>query len=327
MNMVHFGDSISDSGVKHAMTGMLNEQSQDHIGIRALEPNFQGRFSNGLTWVDYLQVSFNHQLGQPAMLSRQWEVTLNIGDQNRKFSTQLQSLTGHNWSIGGAMTGDGYFHDFDTQNGATYIEGGELMPNLGQQIDDYLALYSSFQGVDWITIQGGINNLWYSTYGSLSQTSQEAAEQYLENIRKMLAHDAKHILVMNLPDISISPAFSPVKEKAGAYVASFNQTLNMGLIQIQLDYPDAQVAVLDAYQIIQAIDEAVQVNGIYENRRLRLHIMDSRNAAWNNRTGEIAQSPNDYLFWDSIHPTTAVHRLLAEQARKQMTPWRQKGMD
>ena len=50
----NFGDSLSDIGNKHMITVDMSNKTSGNVGIRATDPNFNGRFSNGPVWTEYL---------------------------------------------------------------------------------------------------------------------------------------------------------------------------------------------------------------------------------------------------------------------------------
>ena len=91
-NLIVFGDSLSDMG--NAKDSILN--------VPDVPPYWQGRFSNGMVWVEHLSQSYG--------------VTTTHG-----FGTSA----GDNRAFGGAQTGAGF----------AYL----LIPNVGSQITNYLA--------------------------------------------------------------------------------------------------------------------------------------------------------------------------------------------
>ena len=91
-NLIVFGDSLSDMG--NGRNSILN--------VPDVPPYWQGRFSNGQVWLEYL--------------SQAYGVTTTIGSG---------TTAGDNRAFGGSQTGQGY----------SYL----LLPNVGTQISNYLS--------------------------------------------------------------------------------------------------------------------------------------------------------------------------------------------
>ena len=116
-NLVVFGDSLSDMG--NAKDSILN--------VPDVPPYWQGRFSNGMVWVEHLSQSYG--------------VSTTHG-----FGTSA----GDNRAFGGAQTGAGF----------AYL----LIPNVGSQITSYLAnVQSNFASNDVISLWAGGNDFLYGT--------------------------------------------------------------------------------------------------------------------------------------------------------------------
>ncbi len=179
-----FGDSLSDTGNLFSLTGSPPP------------PYFEGRFSNGLVWVEYLAQSLEVEEG---------------------------SLV--NFAIGGATTGRDNFND---------IPGFVEFPGLLDQIDlfefglggnqaDPDALYIVWAGANdffldgpsWSTIANGVSN----TATAVERLHQRGAE---------------HILVVNLPDLGSTP-FGLSEDPFGLSFASafYNFVLDINLYQLR----------------------------------------------------------------------------------------------
>ena len=116
-NLVVFGDSLSDMG--NAKDSILN--------VPDVPPYWQGRFSNGMVWVEHLSQSYG--------------VSTTHG-----FGTSA----GDNRAFGGAQTGAGF----------AYL----LIPNVGSQITSYLAnVQSNFASNDVVSLWAGGNDFLYGT--------------------------------------------------------------------------------------------------------------------------------------------------------------------
>ena len=108
-NLVAFGDSLSDMG--NAKNSILN--------VPDVPPYWQGRFSNGMVWVEYV--------------SQAYGVTTTVGSGTQP---------GDNRAFGGSQTGAGF----------SYL----VLPNVGTQITSYTTnVQSSFASNDVVTLWAG----------------------------------------------------------------------------------------------------------------------------------------------------------------------------
>ena len=117
--IVSFGDSLSDVGNYYAATGGASPPTA--FGYA------QGEFTNGLNWVQYLA----QDLGVAAP-------TASVNG-------------GTDYAYGGAMTGDG-------TTLSTFGPGSATVPNMGQQISDYLGSNTPTAG-QLYTLWGGANDV------------------------------------------------------------------------------------------------------------------------------------------------------------------------
>lgn len=314
--IVFFGDSLSDAGNKHQITQSLNASTEEHVGVRALPPYYEGRFSNGPTWADYLNQRLLKRFSEPARAAYEGTLTLSLNAEGQDFAATYAERQGNNWAVGGAMAAPGYFFDFDVIAPWTYQSGGELMPNVHRQIQDYLHRYSAFSEEQWIVIQGGANNLWFSTFGDRQDHPKCTAHQLLKSLTLSVEKGAKKVLVMNLPPLANSPAFASHREQASAFIETFNAILKVGLEALKKQYPGVDIRLLDADQLFKNIEFNINQQGYYQNSMLNVYIDKLDQSAWDFTTGQIAEDTNTYVYWDGLHPTTAVHKLLAAKAEQ-----------
>lgn len=124
-----------------------------------------------------------------------------------------------------------------------------------------------------------------------------AANNVVSAINNLKAAGAQSFLVANLPDLSLTPA---VLGNPGAQLFSttFNATLASGLATIT----GVTIFGLDLFALV---NQTVANPGDYG-------FTDVDTACWNGVTA--CANPNEYLFWDTIHPTSAAHSRLAEAA-------------
>lgn len=188
---------------------------------------------------------------------------------------------GTNYAVGGARS-QGGFMDVLSQT-AAFISRQRVDPE---------ALYIVF---------GGANDLLASPCrADHSSAAREAAAAIGTSTSQLSAAGAVHILVPNLPDIGRAP----VVRAQGAYCADTARALtrvyNAALEEV-LDAVEARAQIrlrrLDAFSLAEQVFANPQKAGFHD-------------VTTPCRGGDC----EGMLFWDYLHPTTAAHSLLAQQA-------------
>ncbi|WP_163831629.1 SGNH/GDSL hydrolase family protein [Spartinivicinus ruber] len=315
--IIAFGDSLSDAGNKHLITLQMNQAAKGVIGVRGMPPNVSARFSNGFSWVDQLNISLWRQPSTPAMAGIDSILEINNGTEHFSFPLSIQPLKGNNWAVGGAMTGSGYFVDIDLKDGATLTSGGTIMPNIGQQINDFAAQHGRFLSSDLVILQGGANNLWFTLFGDLNDTGHRAALKLIQQISQLKGLGAKHILVMNLPSFQYGAVLNPYAEKTKVFIEEFNKTLSDKLAQLDIQqYEQPTIYLFDVHKLFTKVIDRIESTGQFKHEKTNTLIKHVLEPAWNWSNNKIADDPNEYLFWDGLHPSASTHRLLAYKAKK-----------
>ena len=187
-SIVNFGDSLSDVGNDYLASNGAVPSSSDY---------YQGRFSNGLNWADYLA----KDLGVAAPTA---------------------SLAGGNdFAFGGAQTGTGY----------TSFSGAQI-PNTGTQISMYLAGHTPTAN-QLFTIWGGANDFLNGGQTNPLVPVQNIAQE----ITTLANAGAKDFLVPNLPLLGQIPAASQLtaaqQQSLNLLSVSFNSALQYEVGQLQ----------------------------------------------------------------------------------------------
>jgi outer membrane lipase/esterase len=128
---------------------------------------------------------------------------------------------------------------------------------------------------------------------------------------------ARKFLIANSPDLSLTPAiqkldlFSPGASLAAALASlQFNAELDKLLDSLSVVFPDLEIARLDIYQGLHEIVATPDQYGL----------IDVENACvMPNQPPYACEKQDRHLFWDGIHPTKAVHRVLAGIAADLLT--------
>jgi len=238
-----FGDSLSDAGTVFRATGGMYPPSP---------PYFQGRYSNGRVWVEYL------------------------ADRLHLSSNQV-----HNFAYGGATTGS----------------DRNFVPGLLTQVQSHVKTHQKTHSNALYVVWAGANDY---LQGASSTTLP------VENISRAIASladvGAQKILVANLPDLGQLPTTRTTANsvRLSALTQAHNQGLRRSL-KLSQQHSDIQIATLDA-------------NTLYREATANPAAFGFTNVISPCLAGSSCGSPDKFLFWDGIHPTTKAHRILGETA-------------
>jgi len=124
-----------------------------------------------------------------------------------------------------------------------------------------------------------------------------------DNISLLYALGARRFLVWNVPDAGFTPAARISGTQAAASLAT--STFNAGLAQklTPLFLSGVDIIPFDANALITAI---VDNPGLYGLTNVTDACLTPNVAPF------MCQAPDQYLFWDGIHATTAAHALVAQ---------------
>lgn len=131
---------------------------------------------------------------------------------------------------------------------------------------------------------------------------QAAASSVAANISLLRARGASRFLVWNVPDVGLTPAARLSGTTAAATLATqtYNGLLVTALTPLLLSGVD--IVPFDANAFITAIFNNPAPYGLS-------NVVDP--CVMPNAPPFTCQTPDQYLFWDGIHPTAAVHALIA----------------
>lgn len=270
-----FGDSVSDPGNFFALTGDISHTPYDLIPIA---PYAVGglHFSNGKTWIEQLPAqNVNARSSGPAY-------------QARGVFT--------NYAVGDSRARPGAFDLIDV--------------DLNVQVQDYLA---DFGGVarptaTHVILIGGndIRDALVDPPNAI-QILTEAVDAVAANILALYNAGATRFVVVNGPDLGLVPAVRLLGPAAQAGATALSAAYNDGLaiaVGALSGLPGISIATVDLFSAVQDIVANPTDFGLTNTTDSCITPFVMGNAVCNN--------PNDYFFWDGIHPTSAGHAIVAD---------------
>lgn len=279
-----FGDSLSDTG--NVFQASLLAAG---TGLPA-PPYFEGRFSNGYLWVDYLAERLGFRL-TPA--------------------TQLSSDTANaiSFAYGGATTGTSNTVNTalpglqqEIQQFQQFVAQQKVNP---QQKADSNALYTL-----WIGSNDYLNSEYFTSKIAETPEPSQPVNNISAAIRKLYDLGARHFLVANLTNLGETPLAQTLSPETvpllNRLTRQHNLFLDRQLNSLQRSLPQLDLIRLDVHRL-------------FEQAKLgQLSFSDVRTPCLNRATGQVCKNPDQHLFWDSLHPTTIAHRYVAESAAKML---------
>jgi phospholipase/lecithinase/hemolysin len=263
-----FGDSFSDIG---------NAYYESEMTL-ASAPNLPGRFADGEIWVE--------------LLAKDWQLCL---------EPSCSAAIGHpavNFAFGGATTGA-------TNLFPAIMPQLPAMPGLQQQIATFI---QGHQQGDYAISKGTFAIVWagaadYAPFvnGVPQETEPTQPMQNLQDaVAKLVEAGISQVLVLNVPDLSLTPLAGMVAEitpaaAVSSAIAAHNQAL-AAWVETQ-----ATVQLFDVNALLGQILAQPEIYG-FNNIQQGASMVDGANAM-------------EYVFWDQVHLTAKAHQVLAEAVR------------
>ena len=279
--IVVFGDSLSDTG--NLFAHLISEYPP---GFPPSPPYYYGRFSNGPVWVETLAVGLGLTPPKPSLLG------------------------GTNYAWGGAETGHG-FSSKDT-------------PNIGWQIDAFLNGGNAPSDKHLYVIWAGSNDF------NNTDTPPEPAD-LVQNIYDHITAIANaapsgtelKFLVANLPPLGqtiraqwLGQYVHPLIPVALDLLSwKFNTLLSAALEELE-ENPGIKIFRLDIFSLTQEILMHPDVFGftnVTDTARIP-SISPGPPPDVTSPGDEVVSSPDEYVFFDDIHPTRVWHTIVGNRA-------------
>jgi phospholipase/lecithinase/hemolysin len=288
--IVFFGDSLTDNGNLYRAVKFIPKSP----------PYYQGRFSNGPIWAEYVS-DYYHD----------------------KYNIQT-----HNYAIGGTTV---------------YLRNplkGCLPYTLDEEITNYL-VPNTFKNksTTLFSIWMGGNDYMDEKEQNINSLTDEVVGGISYEISRLIFSGAKNFLILDLPDLSHVPFAlkedDAVKQRLADMAKMSHIKLTAVVEKYKKQYPDMRFVFIESYA---ALNDALSNPQKY-NEKYHIHLTNMTQPCWiggntlrknSNKfvrseslaaANEVAQlhddgvmpcsNPDEYAFWDSVHPTKVMHQLLA----------------
>ena len=334
--LIIFGDSLSDTGNMKA-----------RLRIFPTAPYWIGRFSNGPAWPDYIgSLSYlaigNHSVGGASVTGK---------ETIPKITLKQRIMDGGQFFVSGttAQQIEVFKESFMTEDGLSQPENTAVM--IWGGANDYIAK-EPFSGaietlLDRVDAPEG--------YPKVVATVINGLEK---QIRSLIALDARHILVGNLPDLGLSPIVlenttyaveSSLSEaerrltlatKLSDLTHLHNQLLAEMVARLEDEYNDIDFLLFDAHTLFDDIlnydsyphfdikqysdfdiTELAKPLGSQEDKASKVILARCYSGGYLGETDAsfVCNNVERAVFWDVVHPTTYVHCWIAVALQQRMS--------
>jgi phospholipase/lecithinase/hemolysin len=311
-----FGDSLSDGGNLFKATSFV-QPFEEFLGvdIPVIPPSpayAEGRFSNGPVWVEKLAEDLGITLTlstELSVLHPKLPLSSPVIFNSQGFaispffngSTTTQSV---NFAFGGAQTGK-------TSNG----ELAGFRPGVLTQVEWFV---NDHQQVEKTADSDALYLVWAGAndYHNIPDAEPEEIVGNLKTaIESLYDIGARNFLVPNLPDLgrtplALSSASSLPAENLTNLVTEHNLLLDNTLDDLKDSLTGMNPILLDVNSIFNEILTTPEEFGLTNVSQPCLNPVTL--------TG--CSNPDEYLFWDAIHPTSFAHEILGEFALTTLIP-------
>ncbi len=238
-----------------------------------------GRFTNGPVWVQDLAQNLGLPAPKPSLAG------------------------GTDYAYGGAETG------------ATSVHAANPS-DLGSQLGQFVANTPTPSPSALYTVWAGSNDVLDIANSTQTPAQQQASVQQAVNnevgfIDGLVAHGAKDVVVMGVPDLGKTPyeMARPASDAASSTLAqSYNTDLGAALQQIMASGA-ASIDYIDTYAML---DTAAANPAAYGFSNVTQPVWNGNLTDANSGTlATTGSAQNGHLFFDDLHPTAGGHALLA----------------
>ena len=249
-------------------------------------PYYNGRFSNGPTYAEYFVAGLQASVTAPAAVK-----------------------TNLNFAFAGATAT------------STYM-GPTTPANLTQEVGMFQLRGITPAATDLFVVWAGANDVLNYLGGTASPTGDGAntaatasVASVTTNVQALASLGARNFIVMTLPDISQTARFvtgsgAPAASLAQGAVYTYGNGVKASMANLAKS-TGARITVVDTTALL----------GTIMKNAIRFGFTDTTHDVVDTLTaGGSVSNPNNYIFWDGIHPTTAVHSLFAQALTEVVNP-------
>ncbi|MEM7591180.1 MAG: SGNH/GDSL hydrolase family protein [Cyanobacteria bacterium P01_A01_bin.83] len=301
-----FSDSLADPGNIFNTTKVLqlfgDALDLDTPITPVSPPYFEGRFTNGLVWVEQLAAELDIDLTPSTELSVvfpgseiDFPLTVSLEDEpNLEVSPYFDGNTTDqsiNFAFGGAQTGEGGSGEL-----------GDLVPGIQEQVewfvDDHQLFEQTADSDALYIVAGGTND-----YSDPSVNPEDVVNNLKSEIQSLYDIGARDFLVPNLSDLGELPATpAELADSLTNLTEVHNGLLEQTVNELNDSLTGAEIAILDLDFLF---DDVLENPSDYGFTNVSDPYLDPATL-----TPTVGADVDEYLFFDEVHPTVAGHEII-----------------
>lgn len=205
-----------------------------------------------------------------------------------------------NFAVGGSTSGN-----VNALNGLL----GAQLPSLPFQVNSQFPQFSSQTPIDpnaLYAISIGANDYLAQPLTLRATNSQVVVNNISTAVNTLIDKGARNIIVANLPTLGSTPQEQALGTTSVStnLTVEHNRNLNIALGAIAHIRKDVNIIPLDVNAVFTEVTAKPD----------RFGLTNVSQPCFNRLAGTLCSNPNQYLFWDELHPTTRGHELIAQYA-------------
>ncbi|MBA0771750.1 hypothetical protein Gotri_007229 [Gossypium trilobum] len=307
------GDSTSDVGTNNYLPQSTIKANFPHHGVDFPFAIPTGRFSNGFNTADYLAKLFGFKKSPPPFFS-----------QNVKFSIKIRKFRGINFSSAGSgllgSTGQ------TTPLQKNVVTMGEQLLQFSTVHNDLLAFKGPLETEKFLSkslffISIGSNDIMNNYYSSNPIPKEYFIPKlglvYEKHLRNLISLGARKFGIVSVPALGCCPsqriyqANGECLEELNNQARAFFSTMELLLGNLRLEYKDIKYSLGNTVDMtLNVIDNALAFNFKYvKTACCGSGTLNAQGSC--TPISDLCSNRNEYLFWDSFHPTQTASKLAA----------------
>uniref|UniRef100_UPI00024834A4 SGNH/GDSL hydrolase family protein n=1 Tax=Vibrio ordalii TaxID=28174 RepID=UPI00024834A4 len=222
-----------------------------------------------------------------------------------EYLAKMYDLPVYNWTIGGAAGRNQYI--------ALEVVNDQVRSYL-----NYMTMAKHYQPENTLfTLGFGLND-----FMNYNHEVYEVKADFNRAMIRLVDSGAKNIILLTLPDATKAPQFkystAEEIEKVSAKITAFNAFIQQQALYYRMQ--GINIILFDAHSLFENLTANPQQYGFENATDACLNI--NRNSALDylyrhSLTNDCAYHSSDkYVFWGVTHPTTAIHKLIADEISK-----------
>jgi phospholipase/lecithinase/hemolysin len=136
---------------------------------------------------------------------------------------------------------------------------------------------------------------------AIQATINEAVNNIVSEVKALHKVGANHIMVANLPNLGLTPSVRALGSDAQTLATYASITFNKKLAFKLPDY-------VQQFDTFSNLEKVVNNPAAFNLTNITDPCFDGAN---------VCSEPDKYLYWDDLHPTTAVHKLIGHKLYEQ----------